>query len=86
MPVINTRILREAFEAKAAARERLERTARIVAGGTCPHARRCGSVPVIYCDKPVNPITGTHTDGTEWHRATTWLSAWRDDDAGAFVE
>ena len=68
-------------------RERLERTARIVAGGTCPHARRLGAVPAVYCEKPVNPLTGEHIDGAVYHCAdearTVW---WLEDDRGAFIE
>jgi hypothetical protein len=69
-------------------RERLERTARIVAGGTCPHARRLGAVPAVYCEKPVNPLTGEHIDGAVYHcgdieARTVW---WLEDDRGASIE
>jgi hypothetical protein len=71
-------------------RERLERTARIVAGGTCPHAfvRKSPSAGLAYCEKPVNPLTGEHIDGAVYHcgdmeARTVW---WLEDERGAFVE
>jgi len=72
-------------------RERLERTARIVAGGNCPHAKTFKGT-VVYCDKPVDPLTGRHAvegvyhlgfyDGGRWYT----LPLWEDDDEGAFIE
>ena len=75
----------------ATTRERLERTARIVAGGNCPHALTMFSDgEVVYCDKPVDPLTGDHVDGTCLHRGNSDLLPiavrWHEDSIGAFVE
>ena len=75
-----------------ATRERLERTARIVAGGTCPHALARASVKTVwatYCDKAVDPLTGDHVDGTRSHQGDSGLSVptrWYEDDPGALIE
>lgn len=73
-------------------RARLERTARIVAGGTCPHAKTFGAMPAVYCDREVDPTTGEHARGY-YHRGQTPHPLgfagdvlWEDDDVGAFVE
>jgi len=72
-------------------RERLERTARIVTGGACPHAKKFGAVSVVYCDKPVDPLTGDHVDGIRLHRGEPDYMIgvgvrWHEDSIGAFVE
>jgi hypothetical protein len=73
----------------ATTRKRLERTARIVAGGNCPHAlvRKSSSAGVVFCEKNVDPLTGEHADGAVYHCAdgarTAW---WLEDDIGAFIE
>jgi hypothetical protein len=68
----------------ATTRERLERTARIVAGGTCPHGK-CVGPEDYFCEKPVEPTTGTHADGTYHHTGAGHV--WNDyDDTGAFIE
>ena len=69
-------------------RERLQRAARIVAGGNCPHARRLGAAPAVYCEKPVNPLTGEHADGAVYHcgdieARTVW---WLEDGLSAYIE
>ena len=74
-------------------RERLERTARIVSGGTCPHAlilhpltaTSAAMVKVAYCEKPVNPLTGEHVGGSAfYHRAGT--TVWNENTPDAFIE
>lgn len=71
-------------------RERLERTARIVTGGACPHAKKFGAASVVYCDKPVDPLTGDHVDGLGLHRGDSDLLPvavrWHEDSIGAFIE
>lgn len=72
-------------------RARLERTVRIVSGGNCPHALARATVKEvshIYCDKPVDPLTGEHADAVGHHRGDAGARAvrWREDDHGAFIE